>query len=109
MNAPLKPALELGADGVVVVATDPRHFGTSLAVEPKAPTMQGQVLQLLRAVFADRMIEDIHVLLSRNRKAQKAIDEGGKPEDRVVPIIFGGPLDQDRLGGVACRGVDVLL
>jgi NTE family protein len=109
LNAPLKPALELGADGVIVVATDPRHFGTSLAVEPKPPTMQGQVLQLLRAVFADRMIEDIHVLLSRNRKAQKVIDEGGKPDDRVVPIIFGGPLDQDRLGGVAARAVDELL
>lgn len=109
LNAPLKPALELGADGVIVVATDPRHFGTSLAVEPKPPTMQGQVLQLLRAVFADRMIEDIHVLLSRNRKAQKALDEGGKPDDRVVPIIFGGPLDQDRLGGVAARAVDELL
>jgi NTE family protein len=109
LNAPLKPALELGADGVIVVATDPRHFGTSLAVEPKPPSMQGQVLQLLRAVFADRMIEDIHVLLSRNRKAQKALDEGGKTDDRVVPIIFGGPLDQDRLGGVAARAVDELL
>jgi len=109
LNAPLKPALELGADGVIVVATDPRHFGTSLAVDPKPPTMQGQVLQLLRAVFADRMIEDIHVLLSRNRKAQKVLDEGGQPDDRVVPIIFGGPLDQDRLGGVAARAVDELL
>jgi NTE family protein len=109
LNAPLKPALELGAEGVVVVSTDPRHFGSSLAVEPKSPTMQGQVLQLLRAVFADRMIEDIHVLLRRNRKARKAIDEGLETEDRVVPVIFGGPLDQDRLGGVAGRAVDELL
>lgn len=109
LNAPLKPALALGASGVVVVASDPRHFGTSLAVEAKAPTMQGQVLQLLRAVFADRMIEDIHVLLRRNRKARERIEHGLDPEDRVVPVIFGGPLDQDRLGGVAGRAVDELL
>jgi NTE family protein len=116
LNAPLKPALKLGAKGIVVVSTDPRHFGTSLTVEPKSPTMQGQVLQVLRALFADRMIEDIRVLLNRNRKraeqllnAAAANDTGRGSEDRIVPIIFGGPIDHDRLGGIAARAVEELL
>lgn len=121
LNAPLKPALALGAGALVVVSTDPRRFGTSAAVDGvKTFPMQDQVLEALRAIFADRMIEDIRVLEARNRAVLKRgggsnghetspSHDTNPSEDRYIPLIFGGPQDQNRVGGVAIRAVRQIL
>lgn len=114
LNAPLKPALALGAKALVVISTDPRRFGTSAAAKGKLKfPMQDQVLEALRAIFADRMIEDIRVLEDRNRLA---LAQGGggnghaaPPGLAYVPLIFGGPQDPDRVGSVAARATRQIL
>jgi len=114
LNAPLKPALQFGAEGVVVISTDPRRYGTSDAVDgERAPSVLDQLLQVMRGIFADRMIEDIRVLLARNA----AVVDGRKDRpvttpaenDKYIPLIFGGPNDQDRVGNVAARAVRQIL
>jgi NTE family protein len=115
LNAPLKPALQFGAKGVVVISTDPRRFGTSDAVDAsRPPSMQDQVLQIMRGTFGDRMVEDIRVLLDRNQAARSAakLASGGDATsgaDQEIPVIFGGPLDQDRVGSVAARAIKQIL
>jgi NTE family protein len=107
LNAPLKPALALGAKGLIVVSTDPRRHGMSDAVAgSKSPSMQDQVLDVMRGLFADRMIEDIRVLLDRNRAVLEGRDGGG---DSYVPLIVGGAQDQDRVGSLAARAVRQIL
>jgi NTE family protein len=108
LNAPLKPAIALGAKGLIVISTDPRRHGASDAIAgSKSPSMQDQVLEIMRGVSADRMIEDVRVLLNRNRAVLEARD--GVGDDRYIPLIFGGPQDQDRVGSVAARAVREIL
>jgi NTE family protein len=108
LNAPLKPALALGAKGLIVVSTDPRRYGTSDAVAgSRSPSIQDQVLDVMRGLFADRMIEDIRVLLDRNRAVLERREGAGG--DSYIPLIFGGPQDQDRVGSVAARAIRQIL
>jgi NTE family protein len=115
LNAPLKPALALGAKALVVVSTDPRRYGTSAAVDGiKKLPMQDQVLEAFRAIFADRMIEDLRVLEDRNRIALRRGPgsnghDGNRAEDSYIPLIFGGPQDQTRVGSVALRAIRQIL
>jgi NTE family protein len=68
LNAPLKPAIALGARRLVVVATDPPfHRPSSDAVGRPAPSIQDATGQLLHGAMADRMIEDLIVLAKLNK------------------------------------------
>jgi len=60
------------------------------------------------------MIEDIRVMLDRNHLAREAKRSDGNgtgagATENEVPIIFGGPLDQDRVGSVAARTIRQML
>jgi NTE family protein len=115
LNAPLKPALQFGASGVVVISTDPRRFGTSAAVDGvEPPSIFDQALQIMRGTFADRMIEDIRLLLAKNetvpRMKGETRDAGtGAGDPRYLPLIFGGPHDEVRVGNAADRAIQQVL
>jgi NTE family protein len=130
LNAPLKPAVHFGAGGLIVIATDPLRYGQSDAASGSVScTMLDQILEVMRATFADRMIEDILVLLDRNaavlaaraaeRKVKDLVREAPTlaptisaeliVTDTYLPVIFGGPSEPERVGSVALRAIVEIL
>ena len=95
LNTPIKPALALGADAVVVIATHPAvpPPRSAEAPPPAPPDVDDCVVQLLDVAMVDPMIEDLRTLMKINRLAA-----GGY---RVVPFLFCGPPDRASLGELA--------
>jgi NTE family protein len=103
LNAPIRPALALGADRLVVVAThplrqdsDPTPGGDEAARgAPDIFTAGGTVLS---AAFVDRMVEDVRSLDRVNR----LLDAGATGTDyRRVPYVFCGPTRGDSIAEAA--------
>ena len=112
INTPLKPALDLGVDRVVVIATHsiaPRR-GEGHSGEDVRPNFADGALQLLHATLVDPMIEDVRRLgktnllagpgdtpsvLAEHRKAD------GRPPYRRIPYMFIAPRDRGALGEIA--------
>lgn len=103
LNTPIKPALMLGAGRIVVVATVPASLpaeGGDQRGDP--PGVASGLLDILRAVTVDPMVEDLRSLVSDNLKA------GNHPHpqpDRCRPgtveYVFAGPHRPDELGQLA--------
>ncbi|XYI02413.1 patatin-like phospholipase family protein [Sorangium sp. So ce1128] len=101
LNTPLAPALAFGAKGLVVISTDSRWYGASAAVNiRRVPTIQDHVLQILRMITSDRMIQDLNVLREQNEE---------NPSKERIPLIVGCPSGQDDVGSVAARVLEDIL
>jgi NTE family protein len=126
LNAPLKPALALGADRLVVVATHPAEavHGTAIAPDDLQPEVDDQLVNVLEAVLVDRMVEDLATLRKINAVLQQASPSSAPPTDarrgagvrggarpgsggprpyREFPHVFVGPRRRDTLGELADR------
>jgi NTE family protein len=111
LNAPLKPALSLGAARLVVVATDPLDY---LPVIPgpqapgQAPNIQDQAAEIGRGLMADRMVEDIRTLMKVNALANGKASPSNGRQYRQIPYIFAGPTagQVGQLGRVAATVLD---
>jgi NTE family protein len=122
LNAPLKPALELGADRLVVVATHPSEAveGDALAPDDLQPQVDDQLVNVLEAVLVDRMVEDLSTLRNINAALRQSSpsappatgDRGGEGARsgsgesgrfREIPHVFVGPRRRDTLGELADR------
>lgn len=108
LNAPIKPALALGAVRLALVASDPDTYSSPAPPDQDVktePDMGDAGSQLLQAVLADRMIEDIHTLRKVNRLV------GDNPSQRIrkdsgglyqfIEHIFAGPSEPGLLGKAA--------
>ena len=93
LNTPIKPALMLGARRVVVVATDPTR-PTPPAGPDRPPGIGAGIVDLLRAVLVDPMVEDLRTLVNENRKTSAG-------DARSVEYVFAGPQRSDDLIDVA--------
>jgi NTE family protein len=110
LNAPLKPALALGADAVVVVATHPLEDPAGdppVAGAPQQPDVDDALVQVLDAALVDRMVEDVRTLATVN----ELVDGGGRRAPgrrpfRVVPWLFFGPERRGTLGDLAAACFD---
>jgi NTE family protein len=107
LNAPIKPVIELGADKVVVVATDPEEYAARPAGRQAGPPplVQDSLAQLMNGALVDRMIEDLRRLSKINRLTQadpNAKSTAGRPY-RVIEHLFAGPAPGrvDELGRIA--------
>lgn len=106
LNAPLRPAVQLGADGIIVVAAHAVRYGTSPGPEPldaPSPDVVDAAAHVLHAVLADRMVEDLADLRWKNAMC-KASDEPlpdrcGRPMRRV-PYLAVAP-EPGQLAAVA--------
>jgi len=98
LNTPLKPALALGADAVVVVATHPATCPRDPEAPPETgpPDVDDALVQLLDAALVDRMVEDLHTLGKLNEESP-----GGRA--RRVPYLFVAPDARGRLGTLAAQ------
>ena len=82
LNTPIKPALALGADRVIVIALN------SLSEPPKSarparPDAYDGASQLLQAVLVDPLVHDVHTLTTVNEivaKAEPAAGEAAGPQ-----------------------------
>jgi NTE family protein len=121
LNAPLKPALALGADRLVVVATHPAEGAQDTAPAPDdlQPEVDDQLVNVLEAVLVDRMVEDLSTL--RNINAALRQSSSSTPSTRARPgagarpgsgerrryrefrHVFVGPRRRDTLGELADR------
>ncbi|MFE3289425.1 patatin-like phospholipase family protein [Rhodococcus sp. NPDC059234] len=105
LNTPLKPAIAFGADRLGVVATHPRTWPTGLPSDQLThtgkPDVFGAAALALRAMLADRMIEDLHAIERRNTRAH--------PYPRKpyrIGFTFAGP-SPDRAGDIAALADEV--
>ena len=81
LNTPIKPALALGADRVIVVALN------SLSEPPKSgrparPDAYDGASQLLQAVLVDPLVHDVHTLTTINEVVARS---GSAPDGAVDP------------------------
>jgi len=103
LNTPIRPALLLGARRVVVVATVPASLPAEAGdLQGDPPGVASGLIDVLRAVTVDPMVEELRSLVGGNVRA------GPHPHpqpDRLHPgtaeYVFAGPHRPDELGRLA--------
>jgi NTE family protein len=128
LNTPIKPALDLGADRLVVIGmdavTDPPHEPGRHEAEP--PDFGDGALHVLQGMLVDPVAEDMRILgninmffardeadeRERRRAEGRRASDGsesarryrearGKPPYRCVPYIFVAPTRRGAIGELA--------
>jgi NTE family protein len=100
LNAPLKPALELGAERVVVIGL---NSSLTPAQAPMRPDAIDGAAQLLQVVLADQLAEDVATLAAINETLppEGSSTKGGPRRRRKIPYIFIAPSDRLAIGRLA--------
>ena len=115
LNAPIKPALALGAEQLALVASEPDTYpsATPGPAKDEEPDIEDAGAQLLHAVLADHMVEDILTFHTINQLVDQLAGQLGKPRSDVhikkkkrhsyqfVDSIFAGPHEPGLLGNAA--------
>jgi NTE family protein len=95
LNTPIKPALELGADRVVVIGLNSIAPGPEELAGRHRPDVYEASSQIMQALLIDRLSEDMRELASEN------VPDGDA--DRLIPYIFVAPQKRDEIGAIAAR------
>jgi NTE family protein len=117
LNTPIKPAIDLGAERVVVIGTGsvippPKHAGRH---EAPAPDFGVSASHLLQGALADPLVEDMRKLGDINSfyadasSSPAAIRERaahGRPPYRRIPYIFIAPRRPEAISELASRVFD---
>jgi len=110
LNTPLKPALALGAEALVVVATHPASYPDGPLVSDASedpPDVDDVLVRVMDAALVDRMVEDVHTLARTNELvAGGGQRRRGRRRLAVVPYLFVGPVERGTLGRVAAHCYD---
>src|SRR3954466_9555700 len=94
LNAPIKPALSFGARRVIVVGLNSiAPAGEDRIAGRDRPDLVAGASQVIDALLADPLVEDIQTLTS--------INEIAGPGRRQIPYIFLGPRSRDTIGQIA--------
>jgi NTE family protein len=97
LNTPIKPALELGADRVIVIGLN------SLAPAP-ASTERGDLFdgasQLIQGLLVDPLVNDVQTLAQTNATLSPS-GHTVNGNRRLVPYIFVAPKSPNRIGEIA--------
>lgn len=94
LNTPIKPALELGADRVVVVGLNSIARGPDELAGDERPDVFEGAAQLLQALLIDRLEQDVRELAEENLPGH---------EGRQIPYIFVTPRERLGVGELASR------
>lgn len=122
LNAPLKPAIALGADALLVVATHPAVAPTAGAQDSgHEPDVDDSIVAVIDAALVDPMVEDVRTLAKVNAllEGQRQQRSASGREYVEIQFVFVGPAArgtlaaeatlayQDRFSGVrgALRGL----
>jgi len=102
LNTPLKPALKLGARKVVVIGLN--SSAPPSVQERGQPDIFDGAGQVLQALFADPLAQDVETLASANREVQLREDTTGSVPDsahELIPYIFVAPRNRLTVGQLA--------
>ncbi|MEU1522431.1 patatin-like phospholipase family protein [Nocardia rhamnosiphila] len=103
LNAPLKPAIALGTDAIVVVATHPVIDPLSPApANNLPPDVDDVIVRLMDAALVDRMIEDVRTLAKVNTLV--ASTESATTTElpkKIIPFLPLTPPTRATLGNLA--------
>jgi NTE family protein len=94
LNTPIKPALALGADRVVVIGLNSIAPGPPELAGERQPDLFEGASQLMQAVLVDPLSNDVRSLAEENLPG-----EGG----RRIPYVFVAPRERDEIGAIAVR------
>jgi NTE family protein len=102
LNTPIKPALALGAERVVVIALSSLAPGPpQLAGEQRPDALEGAG-QILLGLLDDQLTADVRTLASMNALAG-AVPDPSRAAKRQVPYIVIAPAGRDAIGQCALR------
>jgi NTE family protein len=102
LNTPIKPALALGADRVIVIAlSSPAPGPPGLAGDDQPDVLAG-IGQILSGLLGDQLIDDIQTVAMINGLIAPGAEVAGK---RRVPYIIIAPAERDAIGR---RALDVV-
>lgn len=117
LNTPLRPAIALGAERILVVAAMSTEYGNPLppsAAGETIPDMASTGAQVMHSVLADRMSEDLRTLRSGNRMVAQAAAAGTTLERsdggqlREIPVLTVSP-EPGSLGVLAAEVISAKL
>jgi NTE family protein len=97
LNTPIKPALELGADRVVVIGLNSIAPGPEQLAGPRRPDIYEASAQVMQALLIDRLSDDMRELAAEN------VPDGEGDGERLIPYIFVAPQKRDEIGAIAAR------
>jgi NTE family protein len=98
MNAPIKPALSFGAERVIVIGLNSiKPAGHDRIASDERPDLVAGAAQVIDALLADPLVEDIQTLTTINQLVGKR----GAATHRQVPYIFVAPPARDTIGQIA--------
>ena len=114
LNTPIKPAIDLGVDRVIVIGT---HSVSPVSrsnwhEEGSPPDFGDGAVQLLFAALVDSLIEDVRMLGKINlvvgehgppAASRRYKERRGKRPYRRMPYMFIAPRSRDTVGDVAAR------
>jgi NTE family protein len=97
LNAPIKPALSLGATRVIVIGLNSVAPGGDQIAGPVRPDLFAGAAQVIDALLADPLVEDVQTLVTINSLIEDPPREG----HRQIPYIFVAPPKRDTIGEIA--------
>jgi NTE family protein len=97
LNAPIKPALSLGAERVIVVGLNSIAPAENRIAGPERPDLFAGAAHVIDALLADPLVEDIQTLTTINQ----LVGERKTRNHRKVPYIFIAPPGRDTIGRIA--------
>src|SRR3954447_15068480 len=101
LNVPLKPALTLGADRVVVIGLNSVARPGPRSGRARPDLLEGAA-QILQAVLVDPLVNDVATLATANVQVASVERAGGEiPGRRSVPYVFVAPARPDAIGRIA--------
>jgi NTE family protein len=104
LNTPLKPALALGAERLIVIGLNSTAYSPDATAKRPADAFDGAA-QAVQALFADQLSNDVATLATTNKRAA-ARSSGGRGARtaggrRVIPYIFVAPRQRFVVGRLA--------
>ena len=97
LNTPLKPALKLNADRLVVIGLN-SVAGPPLEHDDRRPDVFDGASAIAQAVLADQLAHDVDTLATINDDVKQS---GNPITHRLVPYIFVAPTDRLAIGRLA--------
>jgi NTE family protein len=99
LNTPIKPALRLGAERVIVIALNSLPPRRDRVTDRRPGALDGAA-QLIQGLLVDPLVNDIQTLAGTN---ELILDGDLRGERRLVPYILIAPQDPDEIGQLAAE------
>ena len=97
LNTPIKPAIDQGADRVVVIAVDAIDPAPASAPRATPPEFGDALAHLLQGALVDPLVEDLRRMASVNALA----GPGARAGARRIPYIVIAPPERDTIPALA--------